>query len=172
MGEDLAGEGRHAVRTPMQWAPDAAGGFSTAPKRRLVRRVTPDGFGPEHVNVVEQRTDPDSLWSFMRHLVQTYRSCPELGWGDFSVLEQDSDSVLAHQCATGHAGVVAVHNFGSDPQTVTLDLSEWVSEGDVALSDLLTGGEVSTQGGSLEVVLEGYGYRWLRIHPVGDLRIP
>ena len=61
MGEDLAGEGRHAVRTPMQWTDGPSGGFSTAPPRKLVRRVTPDGFGPEHVNVVSQRTDPDSL---------------------------------------------------------------------------------------------------------------
>ena len=172
MGEDLAGEGRHAVRTPMQWAPDPNGGFSTAPPRRLVRRVTPGGFGPEHVNVVSQRTDPDSLWSFMRHLVQTYRSCPELGWGDFSVLDQPNRQVLAHQCSTGEAAVVAVHNFGSEPVTVTLDLSHWVDEGDVELADLLSGADVRTEEGSLEVVLEGYGYRWLRIHPVGDLRIP
>jgi glycosidase len=125
MGEDLAGEGRHAVRTPMQWSDGPAGGFSKAPTRKLIRRVTPDGYGPEHVNVVAQRTDPDSLWSFMRHLVQTYRSCPELGWGEFSVLEQPNPQVLAHQCSTGTAAVVAVHNLGPEPQTVSLDLSPW-----------------------------------------------
>ena len=172
MGEDLAGEGRQAVRTPMQWSPGRNAGFSTAPPRKLVRRVTPDGFGPEHVNVVSQRTDPDSLWSFMRHLIQTYRSCPELGWGDFTILDQPSSQVLAHECSTGEAAVVAVHNFGPEPQTVTLDLSHRVEEGDIDLADLLTGNDVSTDNGSLDVVLEGYGYRWLRIHPAGDLRIP
>lgn len=172
MGEDLAGEGRHAVRTPMQWAPGPTGGFSTALPRKLVRKVTPGGFGPEHVNVVTQRTDPDSLWSFMRHLVQTYRSCPELGWGDFTVLDQPNTAVLAHQCSTGDAAVVAVHNFGAEPQTITLDLSEWADEGDVVLADLLTGADRRTEDGSLEVVLDGYGHHWLRIHPVGDVRIP
>ncbi|CAN7214253.1 alpha-amylase family protein [Knoellia sp. LjRoot47] len=172
MGEDLAGEGRLAVRTPMQWSSDTNGGFSTAPPRRLVRRVTPGGFGPDHVNVVSQRTDPDSLWSFMRHLVQTYRSCPELGWGEFTVLDQPNPRVLAHECSTGEAAVVAVHNFGAEPQTVTLDLSHWVEEEDIELADLLSGADVSTEGGSLEVVLDGYGYRWLRVHPAGDLRIP
>lgn len=172
MGEDLAGEGRMAVRTPMQWTAGRNGGFSTARPSRLVRRMAPDGYAPEHVNVVEQRTDPDSLWTFMRHLVQTYRACPELGWGDFSVLPQPNSKVLAHQCSTGSAAVVAVHNFASEPAVITLDLSAWVEAGDVVLSDLLVGGEVTTDEGTLELALDGYGYRWLRVHPVGDLRIP
>ncbi len=172
MGEDLAGDGRHAVRTPMQWTGAPSGGFSAAPPRKLVRRVTPDGFGPEHVNVVSQRTDPDSLWSFMRHLTQTYRSCPELGWGELTVLPQPHDQVFAHQCSTSEAAVIAIHNFGADPQSVTLDLTAWVDEGDVTLADLLEGGEVQTSDGKLDVVLDGYGYRWLRVHPPGDLRIP
>src|SRR3954468_1808595 len=35
MGENLAAEGRNAVRTPMQWTPDVNGGFSTADPSRL-----------------------------------------------------------------------------------------------------------------------------------------
>ncbi|MFC7924480.1 alpha-amylase family glycosyl hydrolase, partial [Streptomyces cinereoruber] len=31
MGENLAVEGRQAVRTPMQWTADGGAGFSTAP---------------------------------------------------------------------------------------------------------------------------------------------
>ena len=41
MGEDLAAEGRMAVRTPMQWAPGRNGGFSTAAPRRLIQRPVP-----------------------------------------------------------------------------------------------------------------------------------
>ena len=84
MGEDLEAEGRMAVRTPMQWEPSRNGGFSTAAPRRLIQRLVPDGYGPEHVNVADQKRDPDSLWTFMRALIQTYRECPELGWGDFA----------------------------------------------------------------------------------------
>ncbi|WP_353952350.1 alpha-amylase family protein [Knoellia sp. S7-12] len=172
MGEDLAGEGRMAVRTPMQWSDGPTGGFSKAPPRKLVRRLAPDGYAPEHVNVTAQRTDPDSLWTFMRHLLQTYRACPELGWGEFSVLPQPNKQVLAHQCSTGEAAVIAVHNFGSDPVTVSLDLTLGEGHADVTLTDLLSGGEVTPEEGSLEVALDGYGYRWLRIRPSGDLRIP
>ncbi|MFC7490166.1 MULTISPECIES: alpha-amylase family protein [unclassified Knoellia] len=178
MGEDLAGEGRMAVRTPMQWSDGPTGGFSTASPRKLVRRTAPDGYAPEHVNVVAQRADPDSLWSFMRHLVQTYRACPELGWGELSVLPQPDKQVLAHACSTDDAGVVALHNFGPNPVTVSVDLSElpgwasWSASGDVVLTDLLSAGEVAPRDGSLEVALDGYGFRWLRVRPAGDLRIP
>ena len=58
MGEDLEAEGRMAVRTPMQWTPGRNGGFSTAPRARLVQRPVPDGFGPEHVNVPTRSATP------------------------------------------------------------------------------------------------------------------
>ena len=98
MGEDLEAEGRMAVRTPMQWEPGRNGGFSNARPSRLVQRLVPGGFGPEHVNVADQRRDPDSLWTFMRGLIQTYRECPELGWGQFSVLDEPHREVLVHRC--------------------------------------------------------------------------
>src|SRR3954451_595942 len=65
MGENLEIPGRLAVRTPMQWTADRSGGFSRARPSRLVRPVVEGPFGPEHVNVADQRRDPDSLHSFM-----------------------------------------------------------------------------------------------------------
>ena len=81
MGENLAAEGRMAVRTPMQWTAGKNGGFSTAAPSRLAGPVTEGGYGPEHVNVEAQRRDPDSLLSFMTLLVRRYRECPELRLG-------------------------------------------------------------------------------------------
>ena len=88
MGEDLGAEGRMAVRTPMQWSDGENGGFSTAPPDRLVGQVVDGGYGPQHVNAAAQMRDPDSLWNFLRTLVLTYRACPELGWGELTVLDQ------------------------------------------------------------------------------------
>ena len=78
------------------------GGFSD----RRARRGCPDpssraAFGPEHVNVADQRRDPDSLLAFMSLLVRRYRECPELGWADFEVLDQPHAAVLAHRCTLG-----------------------------------------------------------------------
>jgi glycosidase len=157
MGEDLAAPGRMAVRTPMQWEPGRNAGFSTARPSRLIQRVTPDGYGPEHVNLADQEHDPDSLWSFLRTLIGIRRKRPEVGWGEFSVIEQPSRTVLAHRVALNGAAVLAVHNFSSHPATVALG---GVLQPDDAVEDLL-GGESVAHDGDLELSLGGYGFRWL-----------
>ena len=164
MGEDLRSDGRMAVRTPMQWDPGRNGGFSDAEPRKLIQRVTPDGYGPEHVNVAAQQHDPDSLWTFIRELIGVRRQRPEFGWGAFEVLEQPQRQVFAHRISLDGSFVVAVHNLGANPVTVTL--SDLLSDADT-LEDLLDGAAVVPHEGSLEVPLEGYGYRWFRVKVAG-----
>jgi trehalose synthase len=171
MGEDLDAPGRLAVRTPMQWTSGPNGGFSSAPARKLTRPVVGGAYGPEFVNVAEQRRDPDSLLSFVKLLVRRYRESPELGWGTFTVLDQPHASVLAHRSTWEDATMVAVHNFGPEPQKVPVRL-EGCGSGAV-LEDLLTVGTTPVgDDGSVEVALDGYGYRWLRLVPEGSRRLP
>jgi trehalose synthase len=170
MGEDLDADGRLAVRTPMQWTPDRNGGFSTAAPSRLVSPVVEGGFGPQHVNVADQRRDPDSLWHFVATLARRYRECPELGWGRFAVLDQPHPQVLAHSCTWDEACTVAVHNLGPDGVTVPLTVPD--AEAGWALQDLLgTGTCELDERGRAEVTLEGYGYRWLRVRRPDDRRL-
>lgn len=160
MGEDLAAEGRMSVRTPMQWSSGKNGGFSDAIPSKLIQRPVPDGFGPEHVNVADQQRDRDSLWWFIRTLIGIRRSRPEVGWGEFSVLEHESPSVLAHRMSLEGSSVVAVHNFSADAATVTV--VDGFTEDDV-VEDLLDGKSLVPHDGTLEVALDGYGYRWFRV---------
>ena len=78
---------------------------ATAASRRSALAAARDrwwrGLRPEHVNVADQRHDPESLLSFMKLLVRRYRESPELGWGKFAVLDQPHATVLAHECALG-----------------------------------------------------------------------
>ena len=106
----------------------------------------------------------------MRTLIQTYRECPELGWGDFQVLEQPHREVLAHRCDLDDVAVVAVHNLGAD--AVLLDLTVDGLDDATELVDLFSQEEVHTEGGTVQVSLEGYGYRWLRLRPEGGLHLP
>jgi trehalose synthase len=176
MGEDLEAEGRLAVRTPMQWSPGRRGGFSTAPPRRLVQRVVPGGYGPTHVNVLDQKRDRDSLWSFIRALIQTYRECPELGWGEFSFLEQPHRQVLAQCCSWGESTIVTVHNLSGEPVTVPLEVGRLgphppEDRAEVWLEDLLADGSLTAdERGRVELPLEGYGHRWFRLQPGGEHR--
>lgn len=170
MGEELSQPGRMAVRTPMQWTNEENGGFSTAPKRRLVAPVVSGAYGPEHVNVAAARHDPESLLSHITRMAQRYRECPELGWGTYDVLEQPIDAVLAHRSTWGHGSMVLLHNLGAESVVVPLRLAE--DKGTV-LIDLLQTGECEIDAkGRAELALDGYGYRWLRVMHPGDRRLP
>ncbi len=186
MGENLALEGRMAVRTPMQWADDPNGGFSTARPGRLVSRLPEGGYGPQHVNVASSRRDADSLLNFIRLLAKRYRECPELGWGDAEVLDQPRPSVLALRRTWEDASMVSVHNLSAEAVTVPLTLGEppvntsgerepdWKG---VALVDLLNSGQFPDEGvpvgadGTVEIPLSGYGHAWLRIQRQAQRRL-
>jgi trehalose synthase len=162
MGEDLDAEGRLAVRTPMQWTAGPNGGFSTADADSLPGPVVDGGFSPEFVNVADQRRDEDSLLSFMKLLIRRYRESPELGWGSFRILEQPHPEVLAHVCEWDDATLLAVHNLGPEPRVVPLRVEGCGPSH--RLEDLLV--TQTTQvgdDGAVELTLDGYGYRWLRV---------
>jgi trehalose synthase len=162
MGENLAAEGRLAVRTPMQWTAGTNGGFSSAAPGKLPGPVVEGGFAPEFVNVADQRRDPDSLLSFMRLLIRRYRECPELGWGTYEVLGQPHPEVLASLSTWDDGALVALHNLGPEPRTVPIVLPGCGATH--RLEDLLTVGSTPlADDGSVELALEGYGYRWLRV---------
>jgi glycosidase len=169
MGENLAADGRLAVRTPMQWTDGKNGGFSAAAPSRLPGPVVEGGFAPEHVNVQAQRKDPDSLLSFITLLARRYRECPELGWGSFEVVDQPHPAVLAHRCTWDDAQLVAVHNLGPEGLSVPLRLPEAAG---AVLTDLLCDGDTAVDAeGRAELLLEGYGYRWLRVARDRDRRL-
>lgn len=160
MGENLDIPGRVAVRTPMQWSRGPAAGFTSASPRRLVRRPPSGGFGPDHVNVADQRRDPDSLLAFIGLLVQRYRECPELGWSDVHVLDQPHAAVLALCSSVDDAAMITLHNLGPEPVRVPLRVPV---AGATRLVDVLADGETPVAEGTAEVDLDGYGYRWLRV---------
>lgn len=171
MGEDLQAEGRMAVRTPMQWSDTKNGGFSTAASRKLIQRVVPDGYAPEHVNVADQRNDPDSLWSFIRSLIAAYRQCPELGWGQPSIIDQPHRQVLAQRCEIEESAVITVHNLGAEPVSLDVPVDGRRADQELRVDDVLGREPVKAQDGAVQVSLEGYGIRWLRVSYGADQRL-
>lgn len=168
MAENLDVPGRFAVRTPMQWTSSANGGFSPAAKRKLPRPL-PDGmYGPDRVNAADQRHDHQSFWWFMRNLIYTYRSQPEIGWSTPEILKQPISGVLAHVCRekSGWA-MVALHNFGAESCIAPIRLDDAPGRRLVDLLDGLAEHELDDKGG-VEIGLEPYGYKWLRLLRPGD----
>ncbi|MEV0231071.1 alpha-amylase family protein [Nonomuraea sp. NPDC050786] len=155
MGENLDEEGRMAVRIPMQWSAD--GGFTQA---EPVREIPEGSFAPDRVNVADQKRDVNSLLRWFQLLIERYRECPELAWGQHTVLDTDQPSVLAHRCDADGATVVVTHNLCDT--AVDVDLTLEGLEGQL-LTDLLVDGtlEVSADG-AVRVPLDPHGCRWFR----------
>ncbi|MER5407204.1 alpha-amylase family protein [Streptomyces sp. NPDC002769] len=169
MGENLAAEGRQAVRTPMQWTPEAGAGFSTAEPGTFPNPLADGAFAPQKVNVYEQSRDPGSLLSRIRLFVERYREAPELAWGEYRVVEAGERAVLAHIGCTTDGKVLAVHNFADRSVTARLRLPEAGPGG--RLTDLLDEGHAGLtvpDDGLLRVELPAYGYRWLRVGTPAD----
>ena len=164
MSENLALEGRFAVRTPMQWTPAPHGGFSTADPSTFPGPLPGGDYAPEHVNVRDQECDPDSLLAWMRLLVEAYRACPELAWGAYTVLDPGPSArpVLAHRCAVDGQSVIALHNLSGAGTDVELKLPELAG---AALTDVLDRQADPVEldsDGVLALRLRPYDCLWLR----------
>jgi hypothetical protein len=155
----------------MQWTAEANGGFSAAAADDLVSAVVTGGNAPEHVNVSQQRHDPNSLLAFVSQLTRAYRAAPEIGWGELSVLRQPHACVLAHSVDSELGLLVAAHNFAPDGRTFRVELEGTTDEWQVV--DVLAGDGAARplDDDGIEIELEGYGHRWLRVVRPGEKRL-
>jgi hypothetical protein len=101
----------------------------------------------------------------MQRLIQTYRECPELGWGEFVELKQPDRRVLVHACTWRGSSVVAAHNLSGE--RLVAEISAPAPTGPpMVLEDVYSGHhEELTRGGLARVELDAYGHRWWRLRP-------
>jgi maltose alpha-D-glucosyltransferase/alpha-amylase len=160
MGEDLSLSGRLAVRNPMQWSPEQAGGFSTSDA--LYRPAHAEGpYGYRTVNVADQRHDPGSLHSWVAQAIRVRRESPELGWGKWRTLDVDDPHVLAIETRWRDDRTVTLHNLSAEPAKVRLpDDAEEPGHGQ-PMRQMLGDTDPPYRPGE-EITLGRYGFRWLR----------
>ncbi|MDB5592719.1 alpha-amylase family protein [Enterovirga sp.] len=161
MGDDLRLPERNAARTPMQWSDEPQAGF-TKSDRPHVPVIAEGPFGYPHLNVAAQRGDPASLLNWTERLIRMRKEAPEIGWGDFDVLETGEPAVLALRYSWRNNAVLAVHNLGAKPVEIALDLAG--PEGAPQLIDLRSAKHLSAhEDGRHHLLLEAYAYRWYRV---------
>ncbi len=168
MGDDLGLPERQSARTPMQWANEPHGGFTTAAKS-VLPVIGRGAYGYEHVNVADQRRDPNSLLNWMERIVRMRKEVPEIGWGDFEVLRTGSREVLALRYDWRDNSVVLVHNLGADPCEISLRVGLEGEQGCRLLNVLSTDHSTADDSGKHRILLEPYGYRWYRAGNLGYL---
>jgi maltose alpha-D-glucosyltransferase / alpha-amylase len=160
MGEDLSLPGRLAVRNPMQWSPGQAGGFSASDK--LYRPARADGpFGYRTVNVADQRHEPGSLYSWVARAIRVRRESPELGWGQWRILDVGDPRVLAIETRWRDDKMVTLHNLSAEPAKVCLPDDPDEATEDQPMRQVLGDGDPPYIPGQ-DIILGRYGFRWLR----------
>jgi len=161
MGENLDVPGRYAVRTPMQWTGYNHGGFSTAPPKEFVRPMPGGAYGPRHVNVGTQRSDPDALLNFMATLIRTRRECAEIGSGTNRSLELGTDHVLGLRHETEDSAVIVLNNLSDQVQEIVVELTHREC---ATTTELLRDSPYPpfTESGG-KMTIGPYGFRWFRI---------
>src|SRR5581483_3563253 len=86
MGDNLRLQERECARTPMQWSLEPQGGFTSSDKP-IMPSISGGPYGYEHINVAEQRRDPNSLLNWMERIIRMRKEVPEIGWGDFTIVK-------------------------------------------------------------------------------------
>jgi maltose alpha-D-glucosyltransferase/alpha-amylase len=160
MGENLRLPERNCARTPMQWSTEPQGGF-TKSEKPILPVISGGAYGFEHVNVAQQRRDPDSLMNWMERMIRMRKEAPEIGWGAFSILQTRTPEVLAIRYDWRNNSVLVVHNLSALPREVWLEVG---GEDSACLANLLSGeNSNSDQSGKHRLLLDPYGYRWFRV---------
>jgi maltose alpha-D-glucosyltransferase/alpha-amylase len=160
MGDNRDLHARMAVRTPMQWAADESGGFSTAPPDRLVRPLVHDAdYAPAAVNVTHQRRQHDSLLNRVRQIMEARRETPSIGLGNFEMLDSGDSAVFAHRATWEEKCLLALHNFSAQEREVVVPNLDGFPRSAVVLGDA---GDRDVEGVPEKVQLAPYGYCWIR----------
>jgi maltose alpha-D-glucosyltransferase/alpha-amylase len=162
MGDNLKLPERNCARTPMQWSTEPNAGFTKSAKP--IMPVISDGpYGFEHVNVAEQRRDPNSLLNWMERIIRMRKEVPEIGWGDFSFISAGTKEVLIMRYEWRNNSVVLVHNLGPQPREAKFALSTGEGEACTLINLLSDNHSQPEDGDKHRVLLEPYGYRWYRV---------
>ncbi len=78
----------------MQWSTEPHAGF-TKNAKPVLPVISEGPFSYQLVNVAHQRRDPNSLLNWMERVIRMRKEVPEIGWGDFAILNTHAADVLA-----------------------------------------------------------------------------
>jgi maltose alpha-D-glucosyltransferase/alpha-amylase len=161
MGDDMDLTERECARTPMQWSAEPQAGFTKA--SRPIKPVITDGpYGYQHVNVAQQRREATSMVNWTERIIRMRKEVPEIGWGDFAVLDTGHPAVLGLRYDWLNNSVLTLHNFSGQP--LEIEFNPGVRDrGDLLVNLLSDDHSRASTKGRHSVVLEGYGYRWYRV---------
>jgi maltose alpha-D-glucosyltransferase / alpha-amylase len=171
MGDDLSLPERYCARTPMQWSSEPQGGFTKAGEP-VLPVISGGEYGYQHVNVARQRRDPGSLLNWFERIIRMRKEIPEIGWGEFTVIDVGDPAVLAMRYDWQESSVLFLHNLADISHEIFFKAHSRPEKG-AHLVDLL-GHDHShaAEDGRHCILLDSYGYRWFRLDDFNYLLDP
>ena len=110
---------RDNARTPMQWTNGDHAGFSTS---EPWISVNPNYLA---INVEAERSDPESILHYYRHLIQLRHEEQVIVDGDFTLLLPDYPIIHAFTRRSAKVELLVLGNFSSRTVTIPIPVSEW-----------------------------------------------
>ncbi len=162
MGDDLSLPERTCCRTPMQWSTEPHGGFTKSDKP-IVPVISDGPYGFEHINAADQRRNQNSMLNWTERIIRMRKEVPEIGWGDFEVLDTGDDAVLGLRYDWRNNSVLFLHNFGGEPREIEFSVGLDGDKGARLINLLSAEHSTANKKGKHCVCLEAYGYRWYRV---------
>jgi maltose alpha-D-glucosyltransferase/alpha-amylase len=161
MGDDLRIPERDCARTPMQWSTEPNGGF-TKSKRPLLPVIAKGPYGYPQVNAAAQRRDENSLLNWTERIIRMRKEVPEIGWGDYQVIDTGTPAVLAIRYDWRHNSVLFVHNLEDGPREISFATGLDGEEKRLLIDLLSDKHSQADRHGRHNLMLEAYDYRWFR----------
>jgi len=162
MGDNLDLPERNCARTPMQWSTEPQAGFTKSDKP-LLPVIDKGPYGFEHVNAAQQRREANSMLNWTERIIRMRKEVPEIGWGDFEVLETGTAAVLALRYDWRNNSVLFLHNLDPKPREVSFHPGLDEGRGDLLVNLLTDQHSRAGKRGQHCVLLEPFGYRWYRV---------
>jgi glycosidase len=128
--------GRDGCRTPMQWSPDLAAGFTAANESWL-----PVGSEYTVRNVESQLPDPDSYLNLYRRLLSLRRSSAALRTGSYVPLDPVPPECFVFERSQGTERVLVAINFSAE--SLSVEPSEFAGRIAVSTQRVNEGNEVN-----------------------------
>jgi maltose alpha-D-glucosyltransferase/alpha-amylase len=123
--------------------------------------INDDVYGYRKVNVAEQRRDPQSMLNWTERMIRMRQECPEISWGNFTVLRTNAPEVLAIQYDWRKTSMLTLHNFSSQPQKVRIRVSG--PDGGTLVEVFDSQHSRVHNDGTHRIALDGYAWRWYRV---------
>ena len=162
MGDDLTLPERSCARTPMQWSGERHGGF-TRGDAPISPPISGGPYGFEHVNVAAQHRDPGSMLNWTERMVRMRKELPEVGWGEFAVIDAGSPEILALRYEWRNNAVLFLHNLSPIPREVRFETGAAGLHDGLLVNLLSDDNSEPDEANRHCVLLEPYGYRWFRV---------